>query len=420
MSAFAYEAQTHQGEPVTGTVDAAELSIAEQKLAAMGLRVSSIKPADAPKPKRSLGAADFLAFNQQLAQLTAAGLPVERGLRLIGADLRRGRLKLTIDSLATELEKGQSLEEAFAAHRNQFPPLYSQVVEAGIRGGNLPAVLLALGRHLDTTRNLRTELVRTIAYPMMILLAIGILMVFLSQAVFPQLISTYADIIGATGPKWRAFNPKTWNVVEFEFDVNLPLVTRVVYAASLYLGPAIALAALVCLVMPLLWGMAPGSGLSRLMDAVLWRVPLVGPVIRRSLVARWLDALSIALTAGLDLPNAMSMANNAVASPRVARDVRAIIAALEAGRPLDTVSGLAVIPQSLPSILQIAATAGNLPEAAALLADSHRQQAETRIGIIPTVLTPILMTLVALVVAGLLLAMLAPLGKMLNWMGGMF
>ena len=69
---------------------------------------------------------------------------------------------------------------------------------------------------------------------------------------------------------------------------------------------------------------------------------------------------------------------------------------------------LKTLPASLPAVLQIAAAAGNLPEAVALLADSYRQQAESRISLVPAILTPILMTLVALIIAGLMLALLAP------------
>ena len=98
---------------------------------------------------RALGGDDFVAFNQQLAQLAKAGLPLERGLRLIAADLGRGRLARAITEVADELERGTPLAEAFDRHRGRFPSLYGRLVDAGVRSGNLSEVLLNLGRHLD-------------------------------------------------------------------------------------------------------------------------------------------------------------------------------------------------------------------------------------------------------------------------------
>src|SRR6266536_34403 len=105
IQAFAYQAQTTDGQAIAGTIDAPALEHASRLLDAMSLRVLSIEPVSRPRGK-ALGGEDFMAFNQQLAQLTAAGLPVERGLKLIAGDIRSGRLARTIQQVAEELERG--------------------------------------------------------------------------------------------------------------------------------------------------------------------------------------------------------------------------------------------------------------------------------------------------------------------------
>src|SRR5690349_2675712 len=97
--AFRYEAQTVDGRTFRGILEAPTLGEAQNRLTGLQLRILSIE-AVPPGPtgggggerRRPLSRDDFLLFNQQLAHLTAAGLPVERGLRLIAADLRAGRL----------------------------------------------------------------------------------------------------------------------------------------------------------------------------------------------------------------------------------------------------------------------------------------------------------------------------------------
>src|SRR5437763_3453156 len=147
LASFAYLATTSEGEQVQGNIEAYDLQDASRRLAAMQLQVASLAPAGKAIRAKPIGAADFIAFNQQLAQLTAAGLPIEQGLRLIAQDLRRGRMRSSIHNVVAELERGMPLSEAFERHQQNFPPLYSRLLDAGIRSGNLPAMLLNIGRH---------------------------------------------------------------------------------------------------------------------------------------------------------------------------------------------------------------------------------------------------------------------------------
>src|SRR5436305_728989 len=105
---FSYQAQTDEGLRLSGTIDAGDAESAMERLQALRLRVVELSPA-APVRGKAIRGDAFLAFNQQLAQLTAAGLPVEQGLRLIAADVRSGRLARTIRQVAEELERGVPL-----------------------------------------------------------------------------------------------------------------------------------------------------------------------------------------------------------------------------------------------------------------------------------------------------------------------
>src|SRR5215475_11757857 len=90
---FAYEAQTSLGHVFKGTLEAASPDEVQGRLSALQLKVIQVSQAEQAAPRsRAMGADEFVLFNQQLAHLTEAGLPVERGLRLIAIDLRSGRL----------------------------------------------------------------------------------------------------------------------------------------------------------------------------------------------------------------------------------------------------------------------------------------------------------------------------------------
>src|SRR5205085_10508559 len=110
----------------------------------------------------------------QLAQLAKAGLPIERGLRLMAQDLKRGRLAQAVRAVADELEKGVPLEDAIAKYHDKFPPLYARLIAAGAKTGDLAAILFSTGQHVEMVHRLRRSVWRASAYPLMIAVALGI------------------------------------------------------------------------------------------------------------------------------------------------------------------------------------------------------------------------------------------------------
>src|ERR1051325_9445380 len=137
---FSFTAQTPDAQAISGTIDASSIEKAGARLSALQLRVLNMEPATRPVRTRPLRTEDFLAFNQQLAHLTQAGLPVEQGLKLMAQDLHSGRLAETIRQVAGELEKGVPLGEAFDRHRGRFPSLYGRLIDAGVRAHDQTAV----------------------------------------------------------------------------------------------------------------------------------------------------------------------------------------------------------------------------------------------------------------------------------------
>ena len=395
-STFAYHAQTPDGLRMSGTVDAADVHEAGRRLGELGLRVLEIGPSPhAPRP-RPLRASDFAAFNQQLAHLAKAGLPLEHGLRLIAADLRNGRLSRTVELVAAELERGTPLGEAFEKHRAQFPPLYGRLVEAGVRAGNLPGVLFNLGRHLEVVQLLREALWRALAYPLMVTMGMALIVVFLGLFVLPQ-----------------------FELIFGEFKVRLPWATRWLLKLSKVSVPlAVALAAGI-VGTPLLWGIVRAAGWGgRLTDLAARRMPLVGPVLRRNLVARWCNALRIGVAAGMDFPAAIAIAGDATGSPALRRDGQQLIATLEAGRPLTAAGTLRLLPPTIPATLHFAGGHHDLATTIDALGEMYQRQAELRLAAIPAILTPLMVLAIALMIGFVVFALVAPLVMLFNSMTG--
>jgi type II secretory pathway component PulF len=396
-ASFAYEAQTLEGEPLSGTIDAPDADAAAQLLRGLRVRVLRLEPTARRPRAAALRGEDFAAFNQQLAQLTAAGLPIEHGLRLIAQDMRSGRLATTVRDVAAELERGTPLPEAFARHRGRFPALYARLVDAGIRTGNLPGMLLSLGRHLDLVTRLRGMIWRAAAYPLMVLAGLAVVIVFLSIAVIPQFREVFKS-----------------------FGTRLPAVTVFILSTPdwlphLVIGAAVVVLAIVVLVYALRW-----VGWDQpVIDRVVVPLPLVGPVLRRNLIARWCDALKVGVDAGLDLPAAITLAGDAVGSPTLRRDGQVLVDAMRRGQPLDALDRPpARLPATVVATIELASTHHDLPHTLETLSRMYQQQAEMRLNILPAILTPVLIVLIASIVGLVVVGLFAPFITLIQAVSG--
>jgi type II secretory pathway component PulF len=394
--AFAYAGTAPDGSPVSGSIDARDADAARQKLEQLGVRITDLAPTARPKPAKPLRGDDFIAFNQELAQLARAGLPVEQGLRLIAADLRSGRLATTVREVADDLEKGVPLPEAFEKHRGRFPHLYGRLVDAGIRANNLPAVLFNLGRHLELVQRLRRTLWRGLSYPLMLLVVLFCIVAFLGLVVLPQFNGIFKD-----------------------FGIRLPAITQLLLDISRAM-PAILLVVLaVAIAVPLLWIFARSRGWDQdVVDAAVLPLPLVGPAVRKNLLARWCDAVRVGVDAGLDLPASIDLADDAIGNPSLRRDGARLNQALAAGRRLRDEPRLSLLPPVVPAAIELAGSHHGLSETLASLSTMYQRQSELRIAAIPAVLTPLLILVLGFIVGFVVLGLFAPLISLIQTVSG--
>jgi len=365
------------------------------QLQSLGLRVLSIQHApDQPTPKR-LGTDDFILFNQQLAHLTQAGLPVERGLRLIAADLRSGRLANAANAVASDLERGLSLQDAFDRHSKQFPSLYAKLVDAGVKTGNLPGMLFAMGRHLELVKRVRFALWRVFAYPIVAMTALAAVAFFVATNVLPQFKAIYKD-----------------------FGTTLPALTVYILAAGEHAVPILtALAFIVAAITAVMLVLRAVGAWGYINDYVLLQIPIVGSVLKASLLARWCDGLRIGVASGLDLPRAIELTSDTIASPKLQTDATTLTDSLAAGKTFDQFRGK-LVPATIPAAIELSAQTGDLATTLAIITQMYEQLAEQRLRLIPVILTPLLMIVVAAGIGITVAALFLPLVRLISSLSG--
>lgn len=131
-----------------------------------------------PTADKSLSLDDLIAFNDEIASLVRAGIPLESGLASLAQD-RSGSLGRISAAIAVRMNRGESLIEAIAGEGDLFPEVYRVVVTAGLRAGRLPAALEGLSGFAARLLELRREIGQALIYPLIVLsLAYGLFVVF--------------------------------------------------------------------------------------------------------------------------------------------------------------------------------------------------------------------------------------------------
>lgn len=392
IQTYAYEAQTAEGHPLRGTLEATDGQQARNMLTSAGLRVIDISPRPVPKPAKPspIRGDDLLIFNQHLTQLTASGMPVESSLRLIAQDMKRGRLARSIEALANDLDQGKPLAQAFETHRGQFPPLYAQLVDAGIRSNNLPGMLVNLGRHYEMVNRLWTTMLQALTYPTIVLVMLMMTCVFLLFFIFPQVelalreLNVIIDAYGVTRNQVPRFMLHTASV-----SVWISLIVSIILLGLIGL----------CL-----FAQALGHG-NWLAANVLLRLPLIGPLLRHNAYARWCNALLLGIESGLPMPNATELAGQAVGLKPLVEDGPALTTQITQGESADPAlrSRRWFLPPSIRAMIAYAHDRQTLPQTLEALTTTHQQVALARLAMLQSILSPILTILVSLLIVMCLL-----------------
>ncbi len=409
---FAYRAQTNEGAVLSGVIEAVDGDAARWQLQAIGLRLIELEQAEG-KPSRGkpVRGDDFVAFNQQLAQLVKAGLPVERGLRLMASEVR-GRMAGTLRQVADDMAAGKSLAEAFDAQRGRFPPGYARLVEAGVKSGNLADVLANLSRHLELTGRMRSALGRTLAYPIVMVIALLGVLWFMDAAVLPA----FRGLVGETFHRhpiggYFDFSTDQWMVSEPGWSVLTLLLFWSAAAAPWVLG----LIFVGGTVLAVAWGNLQRRGADHFwIERLLGGLPLLGPVLRYDGLARWCDGMRIAVQAGLDLPASIELAGDVAGSPTLRADGDTLIDTLREGRTLCEASYLRRVSPSATMALDLGASRGDLPQTLTTLSELYEQQARHRIDVAAAVLQPVLIVILGVFVAIMIGGLYSVLVRLIN------
>jgi len=393
MATFTYHALTSAGRLMKGTLEARDREQASQVLTEMHLEVSSIEKTPEPRPRSPISRTEFLLFNQQLASLTKAGIPLAQGLRELSADVSSKRMRRAIVELSQDLEAGLGVEQAFEKHAGRFPALYGRIVRAGIESGRLSEMLSSLNRHLESANQTRRILFEALAYPCIILLLAAVIMTAVFRGLVPSFRTIYTD-----------------------FGGDLPSLTRWVLGVSdnVWTFWAVGAGTIVAVAL-LLTGLSASVGGRRLKESFYVKIPVLGRLYHRSLLSRLADAMGLLVGAGIDMPSCLRLSAGATGSELLVSHCERIAQSVESGQPIVEAGAFArFVPGLFLYSVQLGSQRDELRDNLYCLSEMYRRQVETNQSRLQALLLPIMLVIVGGVIALVILAMFAPMANLVN------
>ncbi len=383
------------GEIVEGVYAAENESRLRHELEEKGLFVLSLQPKHAiaglalhlPQ-RRSVNTREFLVFNQELATLLKAGMPLVQSLDLLKRRVTSPTFREVLTDVHEKVRSGTALSDAFGAHGDLFPRVYTASLLAGERSGNLDAVLRRYVEYTKIVATVKRKTVSALVYPaILVTLAIGLVSIIVLKVV-----PAFSDFYSS-------------------FGAQLPLVTRIIVKVSeiartqfLLIVTVLAVGAVAVFA----WVKQPGQ--KARFDRVMLSLPMLGQVARKFATSQMSRTLATLLGGGLPLVNALDIAARSVGNQYMAgqldivsarvREGESFAAALEARR---------AFPEVAVKMAEVGESTGALQEMLNTVADFYDEEISTTMDRFITLVEPVLLVFMGLVIAGLLLALYMPL-----------
>ena len=395
---------TPAGEIVEGVYVAQSEAHLRRELEEKGLHVLSLRPRAAlgltslpfSRNRAKITRHEFLVFNQELATLLKAGMPLVQSLDILRTRLTNPLLKAVLDDVHEKVRAGTALSDAFMAHGELFPSVYTASLMAGERAGNLDAVLRRYVAYAKIVDTVRSKTISALVYPV-ILIVLAVVLVFI---IILKVVPTFSEFYGS-------------------FGAQLPLSTRMIVAVSNFVRGQFLLLAVIFIG----GGLAFRSWLKHSeqrarFDRMILKVPIIGPSMHKFSTSQLARTMATLLGGGIPLVNALEISARSTGNRHLGREMAVVAQKVREGQSFAaTLLERNLMPDVAIKMIEVGESTGSLQEMLNSLADFYDEEIETEVGRFVTIIEPALLIIMGLVIAVIVLALYLPLFELTSVIG---
>jgi type IV pilus assembly protein PilC len=397
MAKFSWEGTTRAGEKRRGVMEAENRTVVEERLRGDNISIQSVKREGGLGDIQiqigtGVTAKDLQIFTRQLATMIDAGLPLVQCLDILAAQSENKSFKKILTSVKNSVEQGSTFSDALRRHPKVFDELYVNLVAAGEIGGILDTILNRLAVYIEKAVKLRGQLKSAMYYPAGILVvAVAVIAVMLVK-VIPTFEAMYKDMGNAQLPA----------ATQFVINLSNSFIDKWYIFVGTLFGLIFGIIA-----------MRRTEGGREALDRLLLKMPVIGPVLRKIVVARFTRTLGTLLSSGVPILDALDIcartSGNRVVQAGILRAKEKISQGHDMAGPL---AESKVFPTMVVQMIGVGEQTGAMDQMLQKIADFYEEEVDTAVAGLTSLIEPIMMAFLGVVVGGLIIAMYLPIFKL--------
>jgi type IV pilus assembly protein PilC len=342
--------------------------------------------------RKKVKSKDLSIFTRQFSVMIDAGLPLVQCLEILAQQQDNKYFQQVLFQVRQDVEEGSTLAVAMARHPKVFDQLYSNMVEAGETGGILDLILQRLSTFIEKVVKLKRDVISAMIYPAAVIVLAVAAVAVIMVVVIPQFQQIF---LGLLGP-----------------GEQLPLPTRIVVGISNFLagwgGLVILLGIIGSVVGIKFYYKTPGG--QRVIDRLLLKVPVIGPILRKIAVARFARTLSTLLSSGVPILQSLDITARTAGNVIVEQAITSVRSGVERGENfVDPLKATEVFPHMVAQMVGIGEQTGALDAMLGKIADFYEQEVDAAIANLLTLMEPILIGFLGVTIGSIVIAMYMPL-----------
>ena len=385
-------------EVFKSTCDAPSENAVRSKLKRVGYTVDAVSPLKKSLlfgQRKRVKLQDIVSVCRRFSIMYRAGLNLMDCLSLLAKENESQRLSEILLDIHGTIERGSKIADAFSKYQNVFSPLFVNMIRAGEISGKLDYVLDEAATYLEKQYDLRRKIQQALAYPVVVMVVIFAVVTAIMFFVVPVFSEVYMKL-----------------------DIVLPLATRILISLSnnaIYIFPTIA--ALIVGLWITYIKLQPIPKAKKYLDKAKLSFPTVGPVYHKILLLRFIRTLCVTIKAGLELPEAIAIAEDVADNAVISEASGMIHRSIKRGGTItDGVSLHGFFPQIITHAFAVGEKAGELSETLTRFSDSIEKDVDIDIKKLITKLEPAIVIALTLIVGFIAIAIYLPIFDLMKLM----
>jgi type IV pilus assembly protein PilC len=390
-SIYTWEGRDRSGKQVRGELRASGENVVSATLRRQGILVTKVKKRTLRSGKK-ITDKDISLFTRQLATMMKAGVPLLQSFDIVAKGHANPSVSKLIQDIRGDVETGTSLNQAFRKFPLYFDPLFCNLVGAGEQAGILEELLTRLAIYKEKTLAIKGQIKSALFYPVSILGVAFIVTAVIMIWVVPAFKSVFSSF-GADLPAPTLF---VMNLSDF-FVANWYFIFGGLFGGFYLFFQA--------------WRRS--IPMQRRMDALLLKVPIFGPVVRKATIARWTRTLATMFAAGVPLVESLDSVGGASGNAVYQDATRKIQTEVSTGTSLTiAMQNADVFPNMVTQMVAIGEESGALDQMLGKVADFYEDEVDEAVKSLSSLMEPLIMVILGVLIGGLVVAMYLPIFKL--------